>query len=263
MILDDIVANKRIELSRTKEEVSFRDLEKKVSTMQAPLDFESALRGNGVQLIAEVKKASPSKGLLCPDFDPLFLAGTYAENGAAAISVLTEAKFFQGDISFLSAIKAHLNENGRRSVPLLRKDFLFDPYQIIEARANGADALLLIVAILDDLQLRELLSLSHQLGMKCLVEVHDEEEMERAVGAGANVIGINNRDLRTFKTELAVTERLASIAPGGKVIVSESGIRSREDVMKLGAWGVSAMLVGEALVVSPDIGLSIRELMGR
>jgi indole-3-glycerol phosphate synthase len=255
-ILDEIVAEKRQELALQKEAVSLPDLERRIASLTAPADFPTALQGAGIHLIAEVKKASPSRGLLCPDFDPLRLAGTYAGNGAAAISVLTDPRF-QGELEHLSQIK---QSDVAQGVPVLRKDFIFDPYQVYEARAIGADAMLLIVAILPPSQLVELLALSRQLGLHCLVEVHDPAELQIAVEVGAEVIGINNRDLHTFKTDLSVTEGLAPLVPAGKVIVSESGISNREDLRRLSDVGVNAVLVGEALVTAPDVGEKVREL---
>ena len=206
-----------------------------------------------------MKKASPSRGLLAPDFDHLKLAETYASNGAAAISCLTDLRF-QGELDHLRQIK---ESGASQRTPVLRKDFIFDPYQIVETRAAGADALLLIVAILEPGQLKELLDAAQSHWMQCLVEVHDEGELETAVNAGADIIGINNRDLRTFSTDLAVTERLAPLVPKGKQIVSESGIFTREHLRRLDRLKVNAALVGEALVTAPDVGEKVRELTGQ
>jgi len=254
MILDEIVEAKKEELAKRKRDIP-------LSELQAPSskkDFAAALRGEGVRLIAEVKKASPSRGLLCQDFDPLRLAQTYADNGAAVISVLTEERYFQGSLEHLAAIKGMLNQ---REIPLLRKDFVFDPYQVYESRAYGADALLLIVAILSNEQLQELLLLSHSLGMQCLVEVHNEAELEAALLNGAKIIGINNRDLGTFTIDLDVTKRLRPLVPSDKSVVSESGIKNRADVQMLREWGVDAILVGEALVVANDVAAKMREFL--
>ena len=258
-ILDEIVSQKRGELADQKRKVTQEALTRLISARPAPLDFAGTLSTGGVRLIAEVKKASPSRGLLCPDFAPVRIAETYALNGSAAISVLTDSHF-QGELDHLSKVKESPVSG---SLPILRKDFIFDPYQVYEARAAGADALLLIVAILSPGQLQELLSLTQQLGMQCLVEVHDHHELQTAVAAGAQVIGINNRDLRTFHTDLAVTEGLAPSVPQGKVIVSESGISAPEHLRRLDALGVNAVLVGEALVTAPDIGAKVRELTGQ
>ncbi len=207
------------------------------------------------RLIAEAKKASPSKGLLRPEFDPAGLARAYAAGGAAALSVLTERHFFQGDPAYVRAAKA------AAPLPALRKDFLFDPYQVVEARAIGADAVLLIVAILEGELLGELLSLATSLGLAVLVEVHDEPEVERALAAGARIVGINNRDLRTFRVDLAATGRLRALIPPECLVVSESGIGSPSDVARLREWGVDAMLVGESLVRAGDVAARVRELL--
>ena len=254
MILDEIVKAKKEELTKRKRTMPLAELEPSSSKK----DFASALGGEGIPLIAEVKKASPSRGLLRPDFDPLRLAQTYADNGAAAISVLTEERYFQGSLEYLAAIKGMLNQ---REIPLLRKDFIFDPYQVYESGAYGADALLLIVAILSRDQLTELLSLSHSLGLQCLVEVHDEAELESAVSSGAKIIGINNRDLSTFSVDLTITKRLRPLVPADRIVVSESGIRSRADVQRLRKWGVDAILVGEALVTADDIAAKMGEFL--
>ena len=257
-ILDEIVAAKTKELALQKGKVGPRELESRISSQAPPLNLSGALMSGEVRLIAEVKKASPSRGLLCADFDPVRLARTYAENGAAAISVLTDPRF-QGEPEHIIQIKS---SGASQRAPVLRKDFIFDPYQVYEARSVGADALLLIVAILEPGQLKELLALSMSLWMQCLVEVHDQGELETALEAGAEIIGINNRDLRTFNTDLAVTEGLAPLVPRGKIIVSESGINSKGDMARLGAIGVSAVLVGEALVTAPDVAGKVRELTG-
>jgi len=230
-------------------------LKERIALQEATIDFARALEGTQTRLIAEVKRASPSRGILCPNFDPVELAKKYAQGGAAAISVLTEANYFEGSINHLAAIREEIN------LPLLRKDFIFDPYQVYESRAYGADALLLIVAILNQEQLGELLSLSHKLGLSCLVEVHNEGEVERALRSQAKIIGINNRDLTTFIIDINTTHRLLPLIPRGKIIVSESGIRSRSDVKKLKGWGVNAVLVGEALVTAEDIVTKVRELI--
>lgn len=262
MILDDIVAKKRLDLSQIRETTPLAALEREIERMGPPADFGAALSAGGLRLIAEIKKASPSKGLLCPDLQPRALARDYARGGASAISVLTERAFFQGELSFLSEARKGLEDSGISPVPLLRKDFIFDPYQVYEARANGADAILLIVAILDDGQLRRLLGLAWELAMQCLVEVHDRAEVERALAAGSHIVGINNRDLRTFKVDLDTTRELARVIPAGKIIVAESGIHTRDDVNRLAGWGVNAMLVGEALVTAGDATAKIKELLG-
>ncbi len=258
-ILDEIVAAKRQELVLRKETVPLDALQEAIAGQLRPFNLSGALLGGGVRLIAEVKKASPSRGLLCPDFDPVRLAAIYAGNGAAAISVLTDVRF-QGELEHLAQIK---KTGASQRLPVLRKDFIFDPYQVYEARSVGADALLLIVAVLSAKELKELLEVSHSLWMQCLVEVHDEEELETALAAGAEIIGINNRDLRTFTTDLAVTRRLAPLIPRGKLVVSESGIHSSDDLRQLARDRVNAVLVGEALVTANDVSEKVRELTGQ
>ena len=258
-ILDKIVAAKREELADAKRAAPLAAVQRMATEQPRPLSLSAALSGDGIRLIAEVKKASPSRGLLSPDFDPVRLAETYVSNGAAAVSCLTDPRF-QGELAHLSAIKQSGASGG---APVLRKDFIFDPYQVYEARAAGADGILLIVAILEPQLLKELLETAQSLSMQCLVEVHDEGELETAVDAGAEIIGINNRDLHTFTTDLAVTQRLAPLVPRGKVMVSESGIFSTADLRLLDSVGVNAVLVGEALVTAPDIGAKVRELSGQ
>ena len=258
MILDKIVAAKRRELARNELELSLPELEKRILQRKPALDFAGALRGDGIRIIAEVKKASPSKGLLRPDFDPIKLAKTYVDNGASAISVLTEVNYFQGDLRYLTNIKA---TPGLEEMPLLRKDFLFCPYQVYESRAFGADAVLLIAAILTDEELESLLSLAHELEMQCLVEVHDRAELERVVQSTAKIIGINNRNLHTFDVDITTTEHLCPMIPRGRIIVSESGIRERKDMGRLQKCGVNAVLIGEALVTARDVAAKLRELI--
>ena len=258
-ILDEIVAAKRIELADSKKQISVAELESAAANQPRPLNLSGALLGGGVRLIAEVKKASPSRGLLMPDFDHLKLAETYAANGAAAISCLTDLRF-QGELSFLQQIK---ETGASQRAPVIRKDFIFDPYQVVETRAAGADAMLLIVAVLEPAQLKELLDAAQAHWMQCLVEVHDEAELETAVDVGAEIIGINNRDLRTFSTDLSVTERIAPLVPRGKQIVSESGIFTRDHLRQMNKVRVNAVLVGEALVTAPDVGEKVRELTGQ
>ena len=227
----------------------------RIAHQKPALDLASALRHDHIQLIAEVKQASPSRGILTSSFNPTELARAYAEGGAAAISVLTEASYFMASIEHLAAIREAVG------LPLLRKDFIFDPYQVYESRAYGADALLLITAILSRGQLEELISLSHSLGLGCLVEVHNEGETERAVLSEAEIIGINNRDLNTFDVDINTTRRLQPLVPKGKIVVSESGIRSRKDVEKLRKWGVDAVLIGEALVTAENVRAKMKELL--
>jgi len=257
MILEEIVAASQQELEETERNQSLAELKRLAQEQPPALDFASALKGRGMKLIAEIKKASPSRGVICADFDPVRIARVYADNGAAAISILTESTYFQGSLNHLRAVKAAL---GGRRLPLLRKDFIFDPYQIYQSRAHGADSLLLIVAILTPEELRALLQLSHKLGMCCLVEVHNEAEVEIALNSNAKIIGINNRDLSTFKVDLATTERLKPLIPPDRIVVSESGIKSKADIERLEKLGVNAVLIGEALMSAPDIAARIKEL---
>ena len=257
-ILDQIVEVKARELERRTRDEPLEALKERIQSLPVPANLSGALMGDGLRLIAETKKASPSKGLLRDDYDPASLAQCYVENGAAAVSVLTEVDHFQGSLEHMSAVKEAIRPTG---APVLRKDFVFDPYQVYEARAYGADALLLIVAILTPECLRELLEVSQSLWLQALVEVHDEAELQAALDAGAEIIGINNRDLRTFNTDISLTDRLASLAPRGKIVVSESGIHSHDDMIRLRRGGAHAMLVGEAIVTAPDPGAKVRELI--
>jgi indole-3-glycerol phosphate synthase len=276
--LTRILDHKRTEVERQALKVPLDQLQAMIATAAPPRAFDVALRRPGrVALIAEVKKASPSKGVLVENFDPLALARTYAENGAAAISVLTDVRFFQGSLKYLEGIRelgdrywvsgvgeATPTPNTQHPTPILRKDFILDPYQVYEARAYGADALLLIVAALDDAALAELQALARALGMQALVEVHDEAELDRALAAGATLVGVNNRDLHTFLTTLETTRRIAARLPatGRPLLVSESGIATAADVALVREWGVDAVLVGEALVTAPDVAGRVRELAG-
>jgi indole-3-glycerol phosphate synthase len=246
-MLNKIIAQKKKEVEQQKRVLPLTRLEERIARQKPPLDFALALRGESMRLIAEVKQASPSRGVLCSNFNPVELARTYAQGGAAAISVLTETNYFKGSVDHLAAIREVIE------LPLLRKDFIFDPYQVYESRAYGADALLLIVTILSQEQLEELLSLSHTLGLRCLVEVHDEDDVERALLGGAEIIGVNNRDLDTFIVDIDTTCRLRPLIPQGKIAVSESGITSQSDIEKLRECGVNAILVGEALVTASDV----------
>ena len=254
-MLDRIIAQKREEVEQRKKEAPMSYLQERIARQKPVPDLAPALKGDHIRLIAEVKQASPSRGMLTSNFNPIRLAQTYAEGGAAAISVLTDASYFMGSIERLAAIKEVVR------LPLLRKDFIFDPYQVYESRAYGADALLLIAAILSQGQLKELISLSHSLGLRCLVEVHNEGEVERAVLSAAEIIGINNRDLNTFSVDINTTRRLRPLVPQGKIVVSESGIKSRKDMEKLGKWGVDAVLIGEALVTAGDVRAKMKELL--
>lgn len=258
-ILDTILEHKRMELERHRRETSLAQLEARIKAMPMPLNLSGALLGDRVRLIAEVKKASPSRGLLAPHFDPVALATCYADNGAAAISVLTEVDHFQGSLEHLRMVKQTVSGKG---LPVLRKDFLFDPYQLYEARAYGADAALLIVAMLAPALLKELLAVARSLWLQALVEVHSRRELETALEAGAEVIGVNHRDLKTFKMDMSLSAQLRPLVPQGKIVVAESGIGSADDVRRLKEAGVHAILVGEALVTAKDTAAKVRELAG-
>jgi indole-3-glycerol phosphate synthase len=256
MILDRIVSYNLEGLEHKKRELPLAELQRMASQQSPTLNMASVLRGDGIRLIAEVKKASPSRGLIRSDFNPVEIAEIYAGNGAAAISILTEARHFQGSLDHLKNIRKVLTDK-----PLLRKDFIVDPYQVYESRAYGADSLLLIVALLSLETLKELLRLSHELNMTCLVEVHSEAEVEIALKSEAGIIGINNRDLNTFDVDIATTERLIPLIPKERIVVSESGIKSRDDIEKLRRSGIDAVLIGEYLMSAPDVGARIRELL--
>jgi indole-3-glycerol phosphate synthase len=257
MILNEIVEHNLQELELKKRSFPMAELRSMALQQTPPLDLVSALRGDGIQLIAEVKKASPSRGIIRPDFDPVEIAQIYADNGASAISVLTEARYFQGSLSHLADIRNALH----KKLPLLRKDFIFDHYQIYESRAYGADSLLLIVAILKPAKLKELLQLSHELHMSCLIETHNEAEVEIALNSEAKIIGINNRDLTNFSVDIANTERLRPLIPPDRIVVSESGIQEGKDIERLRQLGVNAAIVGESLMSAPDIATKMRELL--
>jgi len=257
-ILDEIMAYHREQLPKRKREIALEDLRAFTSVATPPLDFYAALRAPGVSLIAECKKASPSKGLMVPDYDPIALATTYVRAGASAISVLTDARHFQGSLDDLRNVKeatASLRTPSgvSKGVPILRKDFIFDPYQVYEARVAGADALLLIAAVLEDGELKNLLSLTQRLKMEALVEVHTEEELERVIALGARIIGVNNRNLQTFEVDFENTARLRRLMPADVITVGESGLKTTSDVEQMRDIGVDAVLVGETLVKSRDI----------
>lgn len=254
-ILAEIVAHKRTELERL---VTRMDaVEQAIESARPPLDFSAALREpSTVGLIAECKRRSPGAGDIRPNLDPVELTRGYEAHGAAALSVLTDERFFGGSLDDLEAVSRSVG------VPVLRKDFTLETPHVLEARAAGADAVLLIVRILDDGALRSLTTASHALGMAALVEVHDERELDRALAAGATIVGINNRDLSTFTTDLATTARLLEQLPTSVTAVSESGIRTRADVEGLGRLGVDAILVGEALLSAPDPAAAAAELSG-
>lgn len=259
MFLSKIISSTLQQLEYRKQAVPLTKIRQMALDQCQPLDLASAIKGNGIKLIAELKKASPSKGIICYDFNPLRIAEIYADNGAAAISVLTEDRYFCGSLDHLRTVKASLIKR----LPLIRKDFILDPYQVYESRAYGADSLLLIVAILTPAQLLEFINLSSELGMSCLVEVHNETELDIALKSGAKIIGINNRDLQTFNISLSTTERLRPLIPPDRLVVSESGIKMRSDIERLEKLGVNAVLVGEALVAASDITAKMKELLGK
>lgn len=256
-ILDKIVANKRREIEEARSRVPLAELQRRLAQAPPVRDFRRALeQAGGVQIIAEVKKASPSAGVIRADFDPVAIARTYARHGAAAISVLTDAPFFQGDLKYLTAVRAAVTP------PVLRKDFLLDFHQLLEARVAGADAVLLIAEILEGPELGRLLREALALGMQALVELYEAQNLPRVLDSGARLIGVNNRDLRSFVTRLEHTLELATRVPADCCLVSESGIRTRQDVLRLQAAGVRAVLVGETLMRAPDIGVQLDELRG-
>jgi len=258
-ILRKIEAYKRTEISEAKVRMPFATLERNVRDHDPPRGFvhaiEQKLNERRIALIAEVKKASPSKGIIRPDFDPLEIAEIYQDNGATCLSVLTDEHFFMGHLRFLALIRETV------SLPLLRKDFICDPFQIYEARAGGADAILLIAAILDLNQLREFHAIAKELHLDVLLEVHDEAEMEMALQTDCPLIGVNNRNLRTFVTDLATTGRLARMMPAERLLVAESGINNRADILRLQADGAGAFLIGESMMREEDIGAKLRELL--
>lgn len=249
-VLDKILAQKQAELARAQGQ--FADTRTKAESATPARPFKAALHRATVALIAEVKKASPSKGILVPNFDPAGIASVYATNGAAAISVLTDEQFFEGSLEHLRVVRETVH------LPVLRKDFIIDPHQVYEARAANADAVLLIVMALEDHQMRDLHSLISELGMAALVEVHNEAEVERSLKIGATLIGINNRDLRTFHEDLNTTARLARLIPSEVTLVAESAIRSPEDVRRMGECGAHAVLVGEGLIRAGDMAEQVR-----
>ena len=255
-ILDTIIENKKTEVQKSKEARSLDALERGLSGAPPSRDFYKALvEGARVKIIAEIKKASPSKGVLREDFDPVRIALGYERGGAAALSVLTDEKFFMGSLSYLKAVRETVG------IPILRKDFIIDPYQVYESRLSGADAILLIVSALSDESLMELLMLAHSLGMNAVVEVHDEEELHRALNAGSRIVGINNRDLRTFEVDLGVSVRLSRNIPEGVIVVAESGIASSDDIKMLMEHGVHAFLIGETFMKAPDPGIELSNLI--
>jgi indole-3-glycerol phosphate synthase len=256
MILDEILAHKHEEVKRARQRLPDEELERRARATEEPLrGFRDALRkAPAPRVIAEIKRRSPSRGEIRKDFDPVACAKAYADAGAAAISVLTDERFFGGHLDYLDMVRRAV------SLPLLRKDFVVDAYQIDEARVAGADAVLLIAGALSAEALIDLRARALGLGMDVLVEVHDEQDLERALGVGADLIGINNRDLRSFRTDLGVTERLAPRIPRGVAVVSESGIFTPEDVLRLTDAGAHAFLIGESLMREDDAGMALRRI---
>ncbi len=252
-ILDRIVSHKREEIRAARATVPDAEREQRLAGLPPARDFRAALeRGPGVQVIAEVKKASPSRGVIRPDFDPVAIARAYAENGAACISVLTDERFFQGHLRYLEAIRSAVE------VPLLRKDFILDRYQLLEARLAGADCVLLIAEILPGDELPRLLRQAGELGLQALVELYDADQLPRVLESGARLVGVNNRDLRTFDVRLEHTIELAARMPADVCLVGESGIATRADIDRLATAGVKAVLVGETLMRATDIGAALR-----
>jgi indole-3-glycerol phosphate synthase len=256
-ILDDIVASKREEVDLAKADAPVEKLRERSAAAPPPRDFLGALsQGPPIRLIAEVKKASPSAGIIRADFDPVYIARVYQEHGASSISVLTDKPYFQGSLEDLIQVRAAVD------LPVLRKDFIIDRYQVWQSRAAGADAVLLIAECLDDYTLHELHDAIVELGMTPLVEIYQPENLRRVLDAGAQLVGINNRDLRTFHADLGHCMRLRKQVPAGRIVVGESGIRTRRDVEELQAAGLQAMLVGETLMSKPNIGKAVDELLG-
>lgn len=256
MILDDIAVYRKRQLEREKSAVPFEEMKKAAEKISAPCkDFAGALKADGISVIAEVKKASPSKGVIQPDFEPAATALQYEKAGARAVSCLTEEHYFQGSSKYLQMIRENI------SLPILRKDFIIDPYQIYEAKCIGADAVLLIAAMLDTDTMKEYRKIAEALDLDVLAESHNEEELDSVLEAGCEIIGINNRNLKTFEVTLETTVRLAEKVPKGYTIVSESGIRDNADIKLLRSCGAEAVLIGETLMRSGDIAKSMRELI--
>lgn len=256
MILNEIIRNKRAEVEVARRSYPLELISAQVERVERPKDFFKAISPYGkVKIIAEIKRASPSKGILREDFNPVDIARGYSKGGASAISVLTDKKFFKSDLTYLRDVRNAVQ------VPLLRKDFIIDPYQVYEARFYGADAILLIAAVLDKKALTELLNLAHSLAMNAIVEVHDEDELEGALMAGSRIIGINNRNLKTFDVSLEISRRLVKLIPKEKIVISESGIRGSEDIKSLRDDGIYVFLIGETFMKAFDPGRELSKLL--
>lgn len=259
MILDEILFQKKQEVADRKQRVPFKELKRSLAARQIiPRDFATAISrkpGERIKLIAEIKKASPSAGIIRPEFDLIQIAEIYEQSGANAISILTDEKFFSCKLEYLAEVRAQV------FLPLLRKDFIIDEYQIYESAIAGADAILLIVAALDDIQLRDFAQLAQkEVGLYALIEVHTQQELDRALKIEPEIIGINNRDLKTFQVDLEITEQLVKEIPKDCIIVSESGFKTRDDVLSMQSVGIDALLIGETFMKSQDISLKIKEL---
>lgn len=258
MILSKILEEKRKSVEESKRKLPKDEIINQLPFLPKRRNFKSHIVSpHGITLIAEIKKASPSKGIICQEFDPIKIAELYALAGASALSVLTEEKFFQGSLLFLKAIRNAV------ALPLLRKDFIIDEYQIYESLYYGADCVLLISEVLSENELAHFVLLAHKLGMDAIVEAHSETELEKAIKAKGVILGINNRDLHTFKVDLSTTEHLISLVPKDRVVVSESGISSHDDVAYLRSLGVNSVLIGETFLRSSDIISKVKEIMGK
>ena len=256
MVLESIIAYKRKEIERDKTAMPLEALKSRITDLPPTRDFKEAISQEGLNLIAEIKRASPSKGIIRKEFNPVEIAKIYQASEASAVSVLTTEKFFYGSLDFLSQVKEVT------TIPILQKDFIVDEYQIYQARANQADAILLITSILVEAQIKSFLEYAYNLGLDCLVEVHTKEELNKVLASKAQIIGINNRDLTTLTTDLSTTLTLSKLVPNDRILVSESGIETHEDVKKLEECGVRAILVGQSLMRAPDISAKIKELLG-
>lgn len=258
MILDDIVEHKKIELKEAVKNLPPAELKNRLEGLPEPIDFYSrAVSDSSVKVISEIKKASPSKGVIRDDFDPVKIAASYESNGASAISVLTDEKFFQGSLDYLAQVRKKV------SIPLLRKDFTIDPYQIYEARLYGADIVLLIAAILEKETIKEFLDIVDQLNMNAIVEIHNHEELEKVIDTGCRIIGINNRDLRTFEVDLDTTANLKKFIPEDMLVISESGISNPDDIGSLRRLGVNTFLIGESFMKADDPGAELSKYINR